>query len=146
MNLQNQVCTLAQGKRLEALGVKNSLFSWFGDEAPRLKDFGADGAEFGPWLWVATTESINNQEADHRANVCCTEPIAPAFTVAELGVMLGPFAHYLQRSDRNDYWYISLDKYQQFKTEAEGRAATLIYRLEKGAITAAEVNHLLQNA
>lgn len=89
MKLQDQVITFLQSKRIKELGVnQNSLFSWFGDEEFRLRDNGAS-VEYSQWLWLSGTEPYNNQEADWRANASCTKPLAAAFTVAELGLMIG---------------------------------------------------------
>ena len=134
MNQKNQVCTKEQALKLKELGVsQETLWSYF--KCP--SHAGLCLTEMSVrHVWILTGNPYDDEDIE----------ITAAFTVAELGVMLGPLAHYPQHSDRNDYWYIYLDKYEQFKTEAEVRAATLIYRLEKGAITAAEVNHLLLNA
>lgn len=124
MKIENQVCTLEQAKRLKELGVaQDSLFYHWLDY---------DGYKHA----CVRMEKWNNGR----------QPDCSAFTVAELGVMLQGCESYTRKSDRNDYWYIYLDKYEHFKTEAETRAALLIYRLERGAITAAEVNYLLQSA
>jgi hypothetical protein len=90
MKLQNQVCSLEQGKRLAQLGIStNSHLSWFGDETLRLMDNGKDGVSYSNWVFVSQTEPVNNQEADWRDDVCITKPLAPAFSVAEMGLMIG---------------------------------------------------------
>jgi hypothetical protein len=121
MKIENQVCTLEQAKKLKELGVCQESYLY------HVKDITTPGTLSGK------EKIIFNQHWS-------------AFSVAELGVMLGNMAHYPHRSDRNEYWYVYLDKYEQYKTEAEVRAAVLIFRLERGAITIAEVNHLLQSA
>jgi hypothetical protein len=118
MKISNQVCTLEQAKRLKELGVCQESYFHYGDHM--------DGV-FESWM----------HEGDE-------DTFYAAFTVAELGAMLKGCETYPRKSDRNDYWFIYLEKFEHFKTEAEGRAAILIYRLEKGASTIAEVNHLLQ--
>lgn len=146
MNIENQVCTFHQAKRLKELGVgypkgQESFFKWFECDIGESWEpglFRPDSGEFD-YMLIGGLEGDYSDEVETRGNW-------DAFTVAELGVMLGATAHYLQRSDRNDYWYVYLDTYKQFKTEAEGRAAMLIFRLEVCAITAAEANHLLKSA
>lgn len=136
MKLQNQVCNMEQAEKLKQLGVAQaSLFSWVKHKQTAFPE---------PAVFFCGEIQAHKEEIGDGCFGIIV--VASAFNVSELGAMLGPFINYPQRSDRNDYWYIFLDKYEQFKTEAEVRAATLIYRLEKGAITAAEVNHLLQNA
>lgn len=146
MNIERQVCTFEQAKRLKELGVayppgKEAFFKWFECDTGECWEpglFRPDSGEFD-YMLISFLAVDCSDDIETRGNW-------DAFTVAELGVMLGATAHYLQRSDRNDYWFVYLDTYKQFKTEAEGRAAMLIFRLEVSATTAAEVNHLLQNA
>jgi hypothetical protein len=144
MKLKDQAVTILYAKRLKELGMsQDSLFSWFGDEEFRLRDNGSS-AEYSQWLWLAETKPVNNQDADWRADVSCTNPIAAAFTVAELGVMLPP--GYDTMYCTNDGWRgFDLDGQDMcdsktFDTEAEARAAMLIYLLETNIITPAEVN------
>ncbi len=89
MNINNQVCTLEQGKELRALGISNdSYLSWFGDLEPRLMDNGINGITYSDWRFVARTEPINNMDLDNRQDVCTTTPLAPAYSSAELLEML----------------------------------------------------------
>lgn len=160
MDISKQVCSLIQAKKLKELGVSQSnYFSWFGDETRRLMDNGADkAAEYGPWLFVAPTQPRNAEDADHRSNVGITEPLASAFTVAELGVMLDMASNFVTKHHgkwKAEYthdnvrpeeknlgtgttWYLTWHE-----TEASARAAFLIYSLECKFITAAEVNDRL---
>lgn len=90
MKLQDQVCSLTQAKRLKELRVKQeSLFSWCGDETMRLMDNGEDGVSYSNWVFVSQTYPVNNMQADHREDVPSAKPFASAYTVAELGIMLG---------------------------------------------------------
>lgn len=133
MKLQNQVCSLEQGKRLAQLGIStNSHLSWLGDETLRLMDNGKDGVSYSNWVFVSQTEPVNNQEADWRDDVCISKPLAPAFTVAELGVML---------DDTTPFVIESVDR-----TEAQSRAAFLIQLLEQGHLTPDECNSRLLNS
>jgi len=89
MRVESQVCTLSQAKKLKELGVEqDAIFSWFGDEMPRLMDNCADGIEYGPWVFVSQTIPVNNQQADHRSDVQCSSPIAATFTTSELRLLL----------------------------------------------------------
>lgn len=118
MKLENQVCTLEQAKRLKELGICQESYFLHGEEAGHIVE-----------SW-----SVEGYEDEFYS----------VFTVAELGVMLNTYTGNIRKSDNADYWYAYLDTYQQFKTEAEARAALLICRLEWKAVTAEEVNKLLQ--
>lgn len=133
MKLENQVCSPEQGKRLMELGVSNnSLFHHIIEET-------ALGIENR----IAYLASPPNK-------------FRPAFTVAELGVMLplrcisvrqvmnDSFACLHMNKNNNDVDY----KYgiKAADAEAQARAAMLIYLLENNIITAAECNERLNAA
>lgn len=152
MNISEQVCSLKQAKRLKELGVKQeSLFSYFGDEATRLMDNGANPATVGAWLFIAQTKPVNNMQADHREDTETTNPISAAFTVSELGMMLsfevestkdgideaegsidGWACVYARGTDKNRLEFAT--------TEAQARAAMLICLLEQNLISVTDVN------
>lgn len=145
MKLQNQVCSVEQAKRLKELGVnEKTFFSWELNYEPE------------PRLVV----SVDWNEINHLS----------AYTVAEFGIMLphpdnltvlGGFV-YMSQCDisSNDgmpwycIWEYDTDKEERGmrreiisgKTEAEARAAMLIYLLEYNIITAEEVNEHLKAA
>ena len=150
MKLKNQVSTLEQSEKLLSLGVcRNSQFfhKYLG-----ISDNGAE--------WDVVCDENLKCYSD-------TENHIPAFTVAELGVMLPsellsteqlvkflllqfekPWfenesyaCHYIEVDyayDRGSYIHSQLGS-----TEAEARAAMLIYLLENNLTTAAEVNERL---
>ena len=143
MKLQDQVCTLEQAKILNDLGIKQGVSVFFFDTGSKNKILINTGFE------KELTGFFNFQ-------TCFS-----AFTVAELGVMLP------QDEDENDEgpWYslpdkgvdiigFSVKKYLDshyegpceivYKTEAQARAAMLIYLLEADIITVKEVNERLQ--
>lgn len=155
MKLEHQVINLQQAQRLKELGVKQeSYFSWFGDLTPRLMDNGKDGAVYGPWIFLSTTEPLNNQEADWRSDVNQTKPLASAFTVAELGVMLPQTISYKKtqkasiKISRFNAWTIFYNRHSsgmnvcmtEDYNECVARGAMLINLLESKLITAEEVN------
>jgi len=128
MKIENQVCTAQQGKRLMELGISNeSLFHHVIEET-------ALGIE----RRVAYLASPPNNHI-------------PAFTVAELGVMM-PSGYDTMRleADLNKWRGYDLDgadcPSDFFDTEAECRAAMIIFLLENGHITADECNKRLLNA
>lgn len=90
MKLQDQVCTLEQAKKLKQLGVnQDGQFSWCGDETPRLMDNAKDGLAIQNWVFVDVTNDFNNMHGDWRSDVPSAKPFAAAFTVSELGRMIG---------------------------------------------------------
>lgn len=164
MKIESQVCTLEQAKRLKELGIsQDSFFSWFGDEKHVNLDAATDKypARVAVHVWVNRTEPYNNQDADHRVDISATTPIAAAFTVAELGAMFpksfkyGEDEAYIStcRATTSDEWYTNILTVSQREfvasdegyTEAEARAAMLIYLLENNLITAHDCNTRLIN-
>ena len=123
MKLEDQVCSLELAKKLKELGVKQeSLFYWWFVR----NDMGDD-------VFVSDTKPVNGTE------------YWSAFTVAELGEMLPVringgrrkyridglpvwFCNYAHKSN-NHMHSISAD------TEADARAAMLVYLLENNLIT-----------
>ena len=132
MKIENQVCTLKQANRLKELGVTQDSILYYYPSCGELLLKGR---------LVTKTGTQYKKVLVGKDLASCS-----AFTVAELGEMLADNAQIPAKSHDGDYWYIYLDKYEQFKTEAQTRAALLIYFLEKGGITATEVNQRLQNS
>lgn len=136
MKLEDQVCSLDLAKRLNELGVKqDSLFYWGWYEP--LDDI---VRQRGGHLWRLSLGL--NTPADCYALAEPDERYA-AFTVAELGEML-PQGCASFKSLKDGEWVItpsySLEKELDVKdmyakTEAEARAAMLIYLLENKLIT-----------
>lgn len=117
MKIQDQVCTLEQAKRLRELGVRQeSLF------------YHTHSEKWG----VMPRKSI-----DFSGNP------SSAFTVAELGVMLGTEEWSTNYKKQNIfYWDAELFAlpFGAYQTEAEARAAMLIHQLENKLITPEQVN------
>jgi len=123
MKLQDQVCTLAQAKRLKELRVIGGLFTFYGDE-------------YRPYEleWTGEPEAMAGYE---------WEETYPAFTVAELGVMLGNHLSGITVVHSNAHEAIGnaiLNGGGAEGTEAQARAALLIHLLETGEISVSEVN------
>lgn len=157
MKLQDQCCTEQQAKRLHELGVMQSGYYCYAHRAVNSKpSFNGEMTE-----WEA--EYADDAElVETSAAVWDGLPFACAFTVAELGVMLphpdgmgelGGFNHPSDfdptAKDGNPWycmWEYNTEKYgmkrQLFEgaTEAEARAAILIFFLEINLIQADEVN------
>lgn len=113
MKLENQVCTLEQGKKLRELGIEMNSYFLFGESS----DF---AAPFEAWI-VDGNEDV----------------FYPAFTVAELGVML-PDGYDTMRvsTDNGDRWRAyddsgkdAIDEDSLFDTEVQARAAMIIHLL-----------------
>lgn len=122
MNINLQVCSLEQAKRLKELGVYQwGYFSFFDDGR----------------LFISPT--VNEHDYG--------DPIASAFTVAELGVMLNePTLGTNNEGDlieTNPFASIPEEGEGLYDTEAEARAAALIYFLETGNIELGSCNDRL---
>jgi hypothetical protein len=127
MKLEDQVCSFAQGMRLDDLGLQtNSLFGWH-QEASDLKEtlvlYIGDRRDASKYGW---------------------HYIFPAYTVAELGILLQPYTVARNVDKGKIYWRL-LDDYYLPKweskaplfykdTEAEGRAEALIWLIENGYV------------
>lgn len=146
MKLENQVSTYEQGLRLKELGVNHgSIFYWFKNE-----NLEGEFIDLGI-LYNPSEESVS------------------AYTVAELGVMLPVMlelesgslsaivSHRLNPNWATGYNAIHLNKWLCYNlenedfstyhsTEAEARAAMLIYLLENNHTTPEEVNTRLKNS
>ena len=144
MNIEQQVCTSVQGERIEELlgGDVKSYFQWIRVDG-RLHVMPTDVPEGFKFTLpdLATTY------------------YGPAFTVAELGVTLpyevrtykwsdgfglsveSPLCH---KIDLN--LDVSQNLFKVYDTEAEARAAMLIYLLENNLCTAEEVNKRLNKS
>jgi len=143
MNIEDQVCTLEQSKRLKELGSKqHSLFAYWiknHNKLSRLKI-----AEYTDNIFY----SIHAEEGnDFNAIMGRVDEFACAYTVAELGEMLKDWNNSHQHNDNLmpryyndgilDWWHC--DEFQTnlatTHTEAQARAAMLIYLLENKLIT-----------
>lgn len=137
MKIENQVCTKEQGLRLEQLGIAHkSIFCYcristspedsYDDLLPT--DWNLEGLPDSATTWTA-----------------------PAFTVAELGVMLSYYYPSYQSTGIINFYcsYLEDGKMQGYTgvgdTEAQARAAMLIYLLENNQVTTEEVNKRLIN-
>lgn len=140
MKAENQCCAREQAQRLAELGVGNtndigSIFYW-------VHDLG-EGWELSYFMEIPRFLHI--------------EEMVSAFTVSELGVMLPPILidhatpHQWHKND-TDKWLVEYfnDDVLSPKfsaagdTEAQARAAMIIFLLENNLITADEVNKRLQ--
>jgi hypothetical protein len=156
MKLQDQVITIEQAKRLKELGITGeSAFSHF-------KAASHSGICLGDignlrHVWALTGNGYDREGVE----------FIPAFTVAELGVMLPEWLNIEEKPYRITQWYNEPEvaaefggeyriSYRHFakapipqeipvdamrgNTEAQTRAAMLIYLLEKASITPEEAN------
>jgi hypothetical protein len=147
MQLEHQVCTLEQSKKLKELGLfqDSALFSWCGNES--------HAANNKPWVWISQTIPVNNQMEEMRQDIPSAKPFAAAFTVGELGRMLTfPDKYYktspikLSFKTPADKWSLDLNVETEneeeilFEHEAHARAALLIYFIENDIHTAEYFN------
>lgn len=113
MKIENQVCSLEQSKRLLGLGIEcNSFFMWH------------IGGVTGEWIVIDSVHSnITNEDF-------------PAFSVAELGILLPKQGYNSRQSQPSGTWVCEdgfEDELTEGITEAEARAEMLIKVLENGA-------------
>lgn len=151
MNIESQVCTFEQAKRLKELGVaypkgQESFFKWFECDAgdswvPGL--FRPDSGEYD-YMLISDIGGGYSDDIETSGNW-------NAFTVAELGVMLDYCS--VTRSDmpghKGEFCFPGgpiKGECIYFPTEAQARAARLIIALEKGWTTSEQVNERLKAA
>lgn len=134
MKLESQVCTKQQADRLKELGVtQDSLFSFF--KAPSHAGICLTDMRVRH-VWILSGSPYDEEDIE----------FAATFTVAELGVVLKDWGLPIYWKLWNEWCFKVGDQPQGYGTEAVARAALLIHLLEKGSITADEVNQRLQNA
>lgn len=153
MKLEQQVCALEQAKRLKELGITCKPF-FYHVHLPETKYRSGNHWTIGDSHFIEGMTDI--------------QELLPAFTVAELGVMLPrgikhkDGEYYFMSSHSNGVddregkivvWYEDnnldpenevLEQYFSEDSEAEARAALLIYLLENKLITAEQVNTSLK--
>jgi hypothetical protein len=136
MKLQDQVCTEHQAKQLVALGIEceTLFYHVFPKDKKKISTHRGVHAMFYAKDIIAENEG---DEFDHE--------MAPAYTVAELGLILKDRGLPIYWELWKEWAFKVGDQPQGYGTEAVARAALLIHLLEKGSITAAEVNQRLQN-
>lgn len=134
MNLEDQVCALEYAKRLAELGVnKMSYFEWL--KAPHKNDY--DAWEVKP-IYPKQVQNLG----------------LPAYSVAELGVMLPQFIDFKSDDFKTDDLFVHLtilkdgDKFTVVylaneisftdNNEANARAKMLIYLLDQGLMMVPE--------
>jgi hypothetical protein len=122
MKLQEQCCTREQGQRLIELGVNPEALFW--------------------WM-----PSMSGPHGEYIRYSYHGNSLAPAFNVAELGMLIPPtiseepkeyqINHEKVSSKSSPYWFIEFSKggILAFDTEAQARAALLIHLLENNLIT-----------
>lgn len=141
MRLEDQCCSLDQSKRLSELGIKaKSLFYW--------REYLDENVN----KWQAAL-LLDDKTDDESIKYSLADSSYPAFTVAELGVML-PTDYYSYAGDSCKDWYClrhgdesNYSKYEfaESPNEAQARASMLIYLLENNLTTSKEVNDKLKN-
>lgn len=148
MELKNQVCTLEQAKRLSELGISEGSNFYYYQCMYREEEKGK--IDCGSWEFCAKPSYHKNSESHY-----------PAFTVAELGVMLPAGMQKRGRKDEFVWFYNGFDTDERYfnsglnstksrywtkkiinatKTEAQARAEMLIHLLENKLITPEQVN------
>jgi len=161
MELSKQVCTLEQSKRLQDLGIEypdcELVYVDFsvesGQEGVLCRGASDSEIQHEDWVWVIKgkySEELRHELDEGTLNA--DGGVYPAFTVAELGVMLPrvePFGTSRFINKGSDKWEFTMKTsdwkdWESYPTEAEARAAMLIYLLENNLTTSEEVNNRLQ--
>jgi hypothetical protein len=140
--MEQQVCTIAQAKRLQELGVsQDSVFMW----CCIMPDPLGEKSYFEPVYKHEVIDTLHEQ-------------LGAAFTVAELGVMLAhgtgmckynhgkwkaEYEHDTTIPECRNKGTGTTHYLVHCKTEAEARAAFLIYSIENGFLKIEEVNQRL---
>ena len=132
MKIENQVVTIEQAKKLKELGVTAEPLFWY-------------VIDIDPITPLDIIQKWQHSNFDQ-----CEK--YPAYTVAELGVML-PSETFTQRTGSEDSEYDNWEWVDDgngnanglYETEAEARASMLIYLLENNLTTPEEVNQRLNN-
>lgn len=144
MDIENQVCTLEQAKKLKELGVvQESLFDWTIEH--KKKDYNETSTQLmGGTFDVRVNHDINWRTWDFNKRETYS-----AFTVSELGAML-PDADKME--DKLEPLFIEkygecdkerFNKYFRSLFNAQDICEWVIYLLENNHITASEVNNRL---
>ena len=149
MKLQDQVCTLEQAKRLKELGViYEPFFTWL-----ECAEFDEQGSKILKWIPVLFyeqgmdlyavpgdyPESMKEEHGDFHE----TRGNSPAFTVAELGVMIGRGT---KAAESHFQWLMACVNSGLSGTVAynvTALAGFVITQLESGNLTPEEVNKRL---
>lgn len=122
MKLQDQCCTVEQGKRLVELGVTAPAMFYH---------MPAKDGPHGPWIrygWHG-------------------DALAPAYNVAELGVLLDWHCYTRQAGDDGGQWVYEdtwMSRKGGFHSEAQARAALIILQLETTHLTCQIANERLE--
>ena len=132
MKIENQVVTIEQAKKLKELGVTAEPLFWY-------------VIDIDPITPLDIIQKWQHSNFDQ-----CEK--YPAYTVAELGVML-PSETFTQRTGSEDSEYDNWEWVDDgngnanglYETEAEARASMLIYLLENHLTTHKEVNKRLNS-
>ena len=128
MELEKQVCSLEYAKRFEAHGIKRESYFTL-EETP-------DGCI----------------ELFHSKATSCSNKYYRAYTVAELGEMFGKIMFVTELSknsieetsciiyESNDDNMVCNEEYGSGNTEADARAASILYLIKKGYIKIKDLN------
>ena len=114
LSLEKQVCSLELSKRLKELGVaQESAFYWY--------------CPSGDMTRISL-------ERERKINFTYPEGVISAFTVAELGIILGRYVNSVSWHSHGWREWIDIGKETYHKTEADARASRLIYLVENGIV------------
>lgn len=164
MRIENQVCSLERAKKLQEFGINymdNAQYYYVDYSTNSGHEFALSRPFlFGDNSWLIVqnviSDEIQSELNEDRLNACGA--IYPAFTVAELGVMLTVYREnvaevYFEPITKRWFWQIIkhntfepiiFQLTQGFKTEVDARGALLSVLLERNEIMAEDVNNQLK--
>jgi hypothetical protein len=138
MKIEDQVCSLELAKRLKELGVKQESLFWWDTENEELMESGLEGMP----------RFIETDKTDRRKRVYVQYPgrTISALSVAELGEILSSYTLYNFYDMPNivesgEWQWEHNGMFGYGKTEADARAAMLIYLAENTLVSPPTPQH-----
>lgn len=134
MEIENQLCSIEQSKRLKELRIRNSgQFNWKEFEHKKTKEIKIGWTFGGVGQW----ESLKSYNIQGNYS---------AFTCAELGVMLREYCNRISSTNENNYLILEKDlpnaSFSAQSTETKARAELLIFLLESKLLSSEDCNKL----
>lgn len=154
MELKDQICTVEQALKFEELGIKNhyhgaqgGTFKWTKHE--RLPGGGA-GYNTREWTAVPSSylDGFGHQGSPYALNVAELGILLPdsfnSYYSEHLGCWMWQAIEMVENLDGDSEWTVTHSDSAEYDSEAEARAAALLYCIEKQLVTVEDLNKLLK--